>query len=80
MSSLTNFDWSFFKNFLFAEKGPLGSGPWELQFRGEMFNVFNIPFLTATGEGWRTVSSSSFGQFNSAGVSRRVQLALKLIW
>jgi hypothetical protein len=80
MSSLVNFDWSFFKDFTLAEKGPRGSGPWTLQFRAELYNIFNNPFLTATGEAWRTVSSPSFGQFNSAGSTRKTQFALRLTW
>ncbi len=80
MSSLTNFDWSFFKDFRLFENGPLGSGPWDLQFRTEFSNIFNIPFLTATGEAWRTVSSSDFGAFNNAGSTRKIQFALRLTW
>lgn len=80
MNSFTNFDWSFFKNIQLAEKGPLGSGPWTLQFRAELFNVFNIPFLTAQGNAWRTLNSPGFGLWNAAAASRRAQLALKLLW
>ncbi len=80
MSSLTNFDWSFFKDFSLSERGPFGSGPWNLQFRGELINIFNIPFKTAQGDGWRSVSSPAFGQFNAAGITRRVQLALRMTW
>jgi hypothetical protein len=85
MNSLTNFDWSFFKDTELAESGPWGSGPWKLQFRAEMYNIFNIPFLTASGNAWRTVpqfpsSSSPFGAVNAAGNSRKMQLALKLSW
>ncbi len=80
MRSLTNFDWSFFKDIELNELGPLGSGPWNLQFRAEFYNIFNIPFLTAQGNNWRTVSSSSFGLANAAGITRRVQFALKLSW
>lgn len=80
MNGLTNFDWSVFKDFTLAEKGPLGSGPWNLQFRAELYNVFNIPFLTAQGDAWRTVSSGAFGLYNAAGATRRVQLALRLSW
>jgi hypothetical protein len=81
MNSLTNFDWSFFKDTELAESGPWGSGPWKLQFRAEMYNIFNIPFLTAQGTAWRTASSSSsFGIVNAAGNSRKMQLALKLSW
>ena len=58
MSRLANFDWSFFKDRRMAERAPLGSGPWNVQFRAEIFHVFNIPFLTAQGDPWRTVSES----------------------
>ncbi|MGB0037067.1 MAG: TonB-dependent receptor [Candidatus Acidiferrales bacterium] len=80
MRSLTNFDWSFFKDTRLTERGPLGSGPWNLQFRAEMYNIFNIPFLTAQGNNWRMVSSPSFGSANAAGITRRLQFALRLIW
>jgi hypothetical protein len=80
MSRLVNFDWAFSKDFRLAESGPGGSGPWLLQFRADFFNIFNNPFLTATGTGWRTVSSPSFGSFNSAGSARKIQLALRLFW
>lgn len=75
-----NFDWSIFKDIELNELGPLGSGPWNLQVRAEFYNVFNIPFLTAQGNNWRTVSSPSFGFANAAGITRRVQFALKLSW
>lgn len=80
MSSLTNFDWSFFKDFTLREHGPSGSGPWNLQFRAELFNIFNVPFKTAQGDAWRSVSSPAFGRFNAAGITRRVQLALRMTW
>jgi hypothetical protein len=80
MPGLTNFDWTLFKDFLLTESGPMGSGPWNLQFRAEAFNIFNTLFLTATGDGWRTVSSPQFAKANAAGSTRRVQIALKLIW
>jgi Carboxypeptidase regulatory-like domain len=80
MNSLPNFDWSFFKDIELAESGPWGSGPWKLQFRAEMYNIFNVPFLTASGDAWRTISSPSFGHVNAAGIARKMQLALKLSW
>lgn len=80
MRSLTNFDWSFFKDFQLRKGGPLDSGPWNLQFRAEMYNIFNVPFLSAQGNNWRTVSSPAFGFANAAGITRRVQFALKLTW
>jgi hypothetical protein len=80
MSSLTNFDWSFFKDFTLREHGPSGSGPWNIQFRAEPFNIFNLPFKTAQGDAWRSISSPAFGRFNAAGITRRVQLALRMTW
>jgi hypothetical protein len=80
MNRLTNFDWSFFKDTTLTESGPWGSGPWKLQFRAEMYNIFNTPFLTAAGDAWRTITSSSFGTVNTAGNPRKMQLALKLSW
>jgi len=80
MRSIPNVDWSVFKNFRLFEHGPLSSGPWSLQFRSEFYNIFNIPFLTAQGNGWRTLNSPQFGQVNAAGAARKIQLALKLTW
>ncbi|MBZ5616450.1 MAG: carboxypeptidase-like regulatory domain-containing protein [Acidobacteriia bacterium] len=80
MNSLPNFDWSFFKDTELSESGPWGSGPWKLQFRAEMYNIFNLPFRTAQGDAWRTITSSSFGTVNAAGNARKMQLALKLSW
>jgi hypothetical protein len=80
MNHLVNFDWSLFKEMTLNEGGFLGSAPLTLQLRAEAYNVFNIPFLTATGDNWRTVSSASFGAYNSAGATRRMQLAVRLSW
>jgi hypothetical protein len=80
MNRLFNYDWSFGKNFVFGEKGVMGSGPYALEFRGDLFNVFNVPFVTATGNEWRTVSSPQFLVFNAAGAARRVQMSLRLTW
>ena len=83
MPGLTNFDWALSKDFRLAEGGPMGSGPWDLQFRTEALNVFNLPFLTATGNAWRTVSNlggPNFARINAAGSTRKLQFALKLIW
>jgi hypothetical protein len=80
MNHLVNFDWSLFKEMTLNEGGFLGSAPLTLQLRAEAYNVFNIPFLTATSDNWRTVSSASFGTYNSAGAARRMQLAVRLSW
>jgi hypothetical protein len=80
LNSLTNMDWSLFKRFRLKQSGPLGSGPFALEVRLEMFNIFNTPYLTVQGNAWRTVSSPAFAQVNAAGASRRGQLGLKLVW
>lgn len=80
LRSVTNVDWSLFKNTKIVESGPLGSGPWIIQFRAEAFNIFNIPYLTPQGNDWRTVSSPGFGILNAASPMRHLQLALRLIW
>jgi hypothetical protein len=73
MNRLVNMDWSLARTFRLAE-------PYTLELRGDFFNAFNVPFLTATGNEWRTLSSPSFGLYNAAAGSRRVQLALRLAW
>ncbi len=80
MRGLTNLDWALSKELRLAESGPMGSGPWDLQFRTEALNVFNVPFLTATGDAWRTVGNARFAQMNAAASTRKLQFALKLIW
>ena len=51
-----------------------------LQLRAEAYNVFNVPLLTAQGDNWRTLASSSFGLYNAAGATRRMQFAVRLTW
>jgi carboxypeptidase family protein len=80
LKNLVDFDWAFQKGFQLRESGPLGSGPWNLQFRAELFNAFNNPYLSPAGDNWRTVGSAGFGLLNSAGPSRNLQLALRLVW
>jgi hypothetical protein len=80
MNRLVNIDWSLGKRVAILESGPLGSGPYHVDFRADFFNVFNVPFLTATGNEWRTVSSPQFGRYNAAGAARRIQVVLRLTW
>jgi hypothetical protein len=80
LPSLVNFDWAFQKACLLRESGFRGSGPWALQFRTELYNAFNNPYLRPAGDNWRTVSSAGFGLLNSAAPSRNLQLALRLVW
>jgi hypothetical protein len=80
MNRLVNFDWSLFKETTLTEGSFLGSAPLIMQLRAEAYNVFNVPFLTAQGDNWRTIASSSFGLFNAAGATRRMQMAVRLSW
>lgn len=80
LRNLVNFDWALQKEWQLREAGILGSGPWALQFRTEIFNAFNNPYLRPSSDNWRTVSSAGFGLLNSAAPSRNLQLALRLVW
>jgi hypothetical protein len=80
LNSLVNFNWAFAKNFRLTESGPLGSGPWTLQFRTEVYNMFNNPNRTVASYTDLTLTNSRFGLFDTAGAPRTLQLALKLIW
>ncbi|MCC6587493.1 MAG: TonB-dependent receptor [Bryobacterales bacterium] len=63
-----NFDWSLFKDFSPSEK-------WRMQFRAEMFNLFNTPqFGTPNG----AVGNPAAGRITSTvGPNRQVQLGLR---
>jgi hypothetical protein len=67
----TNVDASLFKDFSFTEQA-------KLQFRAEVFNVFNHPQF---GQPNGTVFNPGVGQITSiVGNPRQIQLALKLIF
>ncbi len=79
MNPLPTYDWSLSKNTRIFEGGFLGSGPLNLELRADAFNVFNTPFLTATGyETWNNLANSSFGLYNTAGSPRSLQVAAKI--
>ena len=78
MPSLPNVDWSLVKETALAERGWAGSSPVALQIRADAFNVFNLPFVTATGSNWNTLSSPAFGLVNTAGNTRKLQVAAKI--
>jgi hypothetical protein len=80
LNSLVNFNWAFAKNFRLTESGPLGSGPWSLQFRTEVYNMFNNPNRTVASFSDLTLTNPRFGLFDTAGSPRTLQLALRLIW
>lgn len=65
-----NADYSLFKEFRMAERA-------RIQFRGEMFNVFNHTRLGAPSA---TVTSTTFGRITSALDPRIIQLGLKLVF
>jgi len=67
---VNNVDFSALKSFGIREKA-------SLQFRGELFNLFN-PLFNAPN---LTPTSSIFGLLTSqSNLSRRTQLALRLVW
>ena len=78
MPSLPNVDWSVVKATRLSERSLAGSAPLALELRADAFNIFNLPFLTATGTNWNTLSSPAFGLVNAAGNTRKVQVAAKL--
>jgi hypothetical protein len=79
MNGLPTVDWSLSKHTRILEGGFLGSGPWDFELRADAFNIFNIPFLTATGyQTWNNLANPSFGQYNTAGTSRYLQVTAKI--
>lgn len=63
-------DFSVLKDFMIRE-------PWRVQFRAEMFNVFNqVNFYNPD----TTVTDGTFGVITSANDGRVIQFALKLLW
>jgi hypothetical protein len=71
LNGLTNFDWVFFKDTAVSEA-------MKVQFRAELFNVFNnTSFATFDNN----LSSATFGTYGGTDTTpRQIQLALKLIW
>ena len=64
-----NFDWSLFKDFSPSEK-------WRIQFRAELFNLFNTPQFALPNP---TIGNPSAGVITSTiGNNRQVQLGLRL--
>ena len=77
---LENLNASLTKSFTFAEKGPIGSGPWSLQLRWEVYNVLNNPsFYVASVNNLYVSNPTTFGLM-TALPQRTMQLAARLIW
>ena len=71
LNSLTDFDWSFFKDTRVSEK-------LNVQFRAELFNVFNNTSFAGFDN---NLASPTFGTYGKTDtVPRQIQMALKLIW
>lgn len=73
--------WRKVFNFSFYKNNPITirDRKMNLQFRGEVFNVFNTPQFDLQGAS-TDVTSPQFGQIIAAGAERNVQLALKFIF
>ena len=80
LNKFINFDWTFSKNIRVFERGLLNSGPWNLEYRADLFNAFNNPYLSVSGTNFLNLSSPGFGLYDTAAASRRIQMALKLNW
>jgi len=80
LNKFINFDWTFSKNIRVFERGLLNSGPWNLEYRADLFNAFNNPYLSVSGTNFLNLSSPGFGLYSTAAASRRIQMALKLNW
>src|SRR5260370_16332357 len=71
LANFQEFDWAMLKNTKITER-------FTLQFRWEVFNVFNHSNLSGFTN---TLTSASFGQYtNTASNSRQMQAGLKVIF
>jgi hypothetical protein len=69
---INDWDFSIFKNI------PLGSEHRSLQFRTEVFNLFNHPIF---GQPGGTAGTPQFGQISTTAIdSREIQFGLKLVF
>lgn len=80
LNSLVNFDWTFSKSIRLGGKQALDSGPFRLEYRADILNALNNRYLSVLGNDYRTLGSSGFGLYNTAAISRRVQMSLRLNW
>jgi outer membrane receptor protein involved in Fe transport len=80
LNSLTAFNWAFSKDFRLTEKGLMGSGPWSIEFRAEVYNMFNHPNLSISSAAELTLTNPAFGLYDTAGAPHTMQLAMKLVF
>jgi hypothetical protein len=72
-----DFDFAVIKTTPIAHRSS-GLARADLQFRGEFFNVFNVVNM---GLPANTIKGSGFGVISkTAGISRQIQISLKLIY
>ena len=72
--ALYNFDFALIKDTPFE----IGNKPFDVQLRGEFFNLFNIVNF---GLPTNTIKASGFGKIsNTAANSRQIQFSLKLMF
>lgn len=71
LNGQSTFDWNFYKNTPIKER-------FNLQFRAEMYNIFNTPTFQQVN---RTITSPSFGTYTDTALnSRNMQMALRLVF
>jgi len=68
-----NFDMSFTRNQPFKEH-------YNVQFRAELFNIFNHPVLTLGTGSSVTIGTPQFGQVLTGGGQRTIQFGLRLVF
>ncbi len=77
---LFNLNTSLTKSFQLSEKGPIGSGPWNLQLRWEMYNAINNPsFYVASVNNLYVSNHTTFGAL-TALPQRKMEMAARLTW
>ncbi len=80
LPGLLNFNWSLSKDVLLSESGPLGSGPWNLQLRAELYNALNNPSFTIASVNNLYVSNpTTFGAVSPLP-QRKMQLVARIVW
>jgi Carboxypeptidase regulatory-like domain len=77
---LFNLNSSLTKSFALFEHGPMGSGPWNLQLRWEVYNTVNNPsFYVASVNNLYVSNPTTFGQLTALS-QRKMEMAIRLLW